>query len=197
MASLISKAAQLGFEAVVLDDGWFLGRKNSRSSLGDWMVDREKFPHDLHPLIQACHEQDLQFGIWFEPEMISPRSLLFQEKPHWVVGSKFHPPLYSRHQYCLDLSQRKVQDWLIDTLTHFIQSYQVYYIKWDMNRHLVEHESQVTVLGSAKEFAHRYMLGLYRIVDSITKRFPDLLIENCSSGGGRLDYGMLYYFPQT
>lgn len=197
ISSLISKAAQLGFEAVVLDDGWFLGRENSRSSLGDWTVDRKKFPDDLHPLIQTCHEHDLQFGIWFEPEMISQRSLLAQEKPHWIVRSKNHTPLYSRHQYCLDLSQTEVQDWLIDTLTHFIQSYQVDYIKWDMNRHLVEHESQITALGSAKEFAHRYMLGLYRIVDTITKRFPDLLIENCSSGGGRLDYGMLYYFPQT
>ena len=197
MSSLISKAAQLGFEAVVLDDGWFLGRENSRSSLGDWTVDRKKFPDDLHPLIQTCHEHGLQFGIWFEPEMISQRSLLAQEKPHWIVRSKNHAPLYSRHQYCLDLSQTEVQDWLIETLSHFISTYKVDYVKWDMNRHLVEHESQITVLGSAKEFAHRYMLGLYRIVDTITKRFPDLLIENCSSGGGRLDYGMLYYFPQT
>ena len=197
VSSLISKAAQLGFEAVVLDDGWFLGRENSRSSLGDWTVDKEKFPNDLHPLIQACHEQGLQFGIWFEPEMISPKSLLIQEKPHWVVGSKSHPPLYSRHQYCLDLSQKEVQDWLIDTLSQFISTYQVDYIKWDMNRHLVEHESPTVILGSVKEFAHRYMLGLYRVIESITSQFPDLLIENCSSGGGRLDYGMLYYFPQT
>ena len=197
MSSLISKAAQLGFEAVVLDDGWFLGRENSRSSLGDWTVDKEKFPDDLHPLIQACHKQGLQFGIWFEPEMISQQSILAQEKPHWIVRSKNHAPLYSRHQYCLDVSQKEVQDWLIDSLSQFISTYQVDYIKWDMNRHLVEHESQITILGSAKEFAHRYMLGLYRIIDSITKRFPDLLIENCSSGGGRLDYGMLYYFPQT
>ena len=195
--ALISKAAQLGFEAVVLDDGWFLGRQNSRTSLGDWSVDKEKFPNDLHPLIKTCHDKGLQFGIWFEPEMISPQSILAQEKPHWIVRSKHHQPLYSRHQYCLDLSQKEVQDWMIETLTQFIRTYQVDYIKWDMNRHLVENEIQGTTLGSAKEFSHRYMLGLYRVIDCITKQFPDLLIENCSSGGGRLDYGMLYYFPQT
>lgn len=196
MLAVIDQAKRLGFEAVVLDDGWFDGRNSSQSSLGDWTVDRKKFPNGLTPLIKAAKQKNLLFGIWFEPEMISPKSKLIQKHPTWVVRSADHEPFYSRNQLVLDLTQKAVQDFIIDTLSQFIKKYQVDYIKWDMNRHLVEKISQVTT-DSHQDFSHRYMLGLYRIIDILTKRFSDVLFENCSSGGGRLDLGMLYYFPQT
>ncbi|MTB64017.1 alpha-galactosidase [Streptococcus sp. zg-86] len=196
MLQVIEQAHQLGFEAVVLDDGWFSGRNSSKTSLGDWHVDPIKFPNDLTPLVNSCQQKGMKFGIWFEPEMISAQSQLCKEKPEWIVKSPYFPAYYGRNQYVLDLTQKEVQDWLIQTLSTFIETYHVDYIKWDMNRHLVENESQLAHF-LPKEFSHRYMLGLYRVLNYLTQQFPNLLFENCSSGGGRLDFGMLYYFPQT
>lgn len=195
--SLIDKASQLGFEAVILDDGWFFGRHNSKSSLGDWVVDPQKFPNDLFPIIKKAHKNGLKFGIWFEPEMISADSILATKHPDWIMQSENYKPLYSRNQYILDITQEVVQNFIIQTLSNFIKTYQIDYIKWDMNRHITEPFSQIKSNQHPKAFSHQYMLGLYRIIDKLTNNFPQVLFENCSSGGGRFDYGMLYYFPQT
>lgn len=195
--SLIDKAYSLGFEAVVVDDGWFLGRNNSKTSLGDWVVDSQKFPNGLHPIIKKTHSLGMKFGIWFEPEMISPDSQLMVQHPDWVMKSKNYPSLYGRNQYILDLTQLTVQDFLINTLTQFIKTHQVDYVKWDMNRHITEPFSQKNTNQHPKAYAHQYILGLYRVINTLTFLFPRVLFENCSSGGGRFDFGMLYYFPQT
>ncbi|WP_242258798.1 alpha-galactosidase [Streptococcus thoraltensis] len=197
MDSLIDKACELGFEAVVLDDGWFLGRNNSKTSLGDWMIDKRKFPNDLHQIVNKTHLLGLKFGIWFEPEMISPDSQLLNHHPDWVMKSKWYEPLLGRNQYVLDLAQIEVQDFLISTISNFIHDYKIDYIKWDMNRHITEPFSQINTLQHPKAYSHQYMLGLYKVINHLTSKYPDVLFENCSSGGGRFDFGMLYYFPQT
>lgn len=197
MLGIINRASELGFEAVVLDDGWFKGRTSSKSSLGDWKVDKAKFPNSLFNIIKEAHQKNLKFGIWFEPEMISPNSELYKNHPDWVVKSPKYDCFFSRSQWVLDLTQKDVQNYIISTLTNFINTYSIDYIKWDMNRHIVENESQLKNNQHSKAFSHLYMLGLYRIINQLTKTFPEVLFENCSSGGGRLDYGMLYYFPQT
>lgn len=197
MNLLIDKASELGFEAVVLDDGWFIGRNNSRTSLGDWVVDMNKFPNDLHPIISKTHALGLKFGIWFEPEMISPDSQLIDDHPEWVMKSKSYEPLLGRNQLILDLSQTTVQDFLIASISNFIETYKVDYIKWDMNRHITEPFSQISTNQHPKAYSHQYMMGLYKVINQLTTKYPDVLFENCSSGGGRFDFGMLYYFPQT
>ncbi|MEY8463226.1 alpha-galactosidase [Streptococcus merionis] len=197
MLALVDKATELGFEAIVLDDGWFQGRDDSKSSLGDWVVDREKFPSDLSRIVEKTRQSGLKFGIWFEPEMISPNSKLIKEKPEWVMKSSQYPALYGRNQLILDLAQKDVQDFLIEMLSQFIKRYRIDYIKWDMNRHISDPFSQRPTGQHPKAYSHLYILGLYRIIDRLTSLFPQVLFENCSSGGGRFDFGMLYYFPQT
>lgn len=195
--SLIKTASQLGFEAVVLDDGWFLGRNSSKSSLGDWQVDPHKFPNGLDKIAEICHQNDLKFGLWFEPEMISPNSQLMKQHPEWVMKSKYYSPLYGRNQFILDLTKTSVQEYIINTIGGAIENYQIDYIKWDMNRHITDPFSQSPLPTGAKSYSHLYMLSLYKIIGILTERYPKVLFENCSSGGGRFDFGMLYYFPQT
>lgn len=197
MMGLIETASSLGFEAVVLDDGWFKKRHSSKSSLGDWQVDKEKFPHDLFPIIKKIHANNMKFGIWFEPEMISAKSELIKKHPNWVMKATNYPALYGRNQFFLDLTLPAVQTFIVDTLANFITTYQIDYLKWDMNRHITEPFSQMRNHQHPKAYSHQYMLALYRIIARLTKQFPKVLFENCSSGGGRFDYGMLYYFPQT
>lgn len=197
MLDIITSASELGFELIVLDDGWFGKRNNSRSSLGDWTVNTEKFPNGLQPLIQHAQKNNVSFGIWFEPEMISPNSQLIKEHPDWVVHVPDYEPMLGRHQLVLDLTQKDVQDYIIDVLKHYIKNYSISYIKWDMNRHITEPGSVTLPSEQSGEFFHRYILGLYRILNELTSSFPDILFENCSSGGGRFDPGMTYFMPQT
>ncbi len=196
MLKLIDQASQLGFEAVVLDDGWFKGRNSSKTSLGDWQVDQSKFPNGLEVIVEKCRQKKLKFGIWFEPEMISPESDLYTRKTHWIVKAPHHAAHLGRNQYVLDLTQNEAQQFLLNTMREFIYTYKPDYIKWDMNRHIVEPFSQISEF-LPKEFSHRYMIKLYEILDQLTTEFPEIIFENCSSGSGRLDFGMLYYFPQT
>ena len=197
MLNVIQEAAKLGFELVVLDDGWFGYRNNSKSSLGDWTVNAEKFPNGLTPLLKCAEENGIQFGIWFEPEMISPNSILMQTHTDWHMQMNDYTPLLGRNQLVLDLTQQQVQNYIIETLSNFIKKYPVSYIKWDMNRHMTDPNSLYLAQDSKGEFFHRYMLGLYRILQELTTQFPDILFENCSSGGGRFDAGMSFYMPQT
>lgn len=194
---VIREAAALGFELVVLDDGWFGHRNNSKSSLGDWTVNREKFPNGLTPLLDCARENGIQLGIWFESEMISPDSDLMRAHPDWAARFPDDAPLLGRNQLVLDLTRREVQDYVLDTLSGFLRTYPVSYVKWDMNRHMTDPGSASLPPDRTGEFFHRYMLGLYRILRELTARFPEILFENCSSGGGRFDPGMSFYMPQT
>lgn len=191
------KAAELGVELFVLDDGWFGERNYDDRSLGDWVVNQEKLPNGIAGLADKVHELGMKFGLWFEPEMISRYSQLFEKHPEWAIQVPDYPMTESRQQYVLDLSQPAVQDYLIEVFTEYLSTGAIDYIKWDMNRHLTEVGSILWPADKQKEVSHRYVLGLYRVLDYLNEHFPECLLENCSSGGGRFDPGMMYYMPQT
>ncbi|MBZ6013635.1 alpha-galactosidase [Leuconostoc gelidum subsp. gelidum] len=194
---LIDSASELGFETVVLDDGWFKQRNSSQTSLGDWTVDLLKFPYGIKTLVDYARKRNIGFGIWFEPEMISPNSELIKKHPNWVMRAKNYEPILGRNQYYLDLTNNDVQMFIINTLSKVITECGINYIKWDMNRHITDPFSPINDHKKPGQYFHNYMVSLYHTIDQLTKKFPDVLFENCSSGGGRLDPGMLYYFPQT
>ncbi|WP_066372496.1 alpha-galactosidase [Neobacillus fumarioli] len=194
----IAKAAkELGIELFVLDDGWFGKRNNDKTSLGDWFVDREKLPEGLDHLAENVKELGLEFGLWFEPEMISVDSELYRSHPDWCLHVPNRPRSESRNQLVLDLSRKDVCEEIINRVSHILKTVPVSYVKWDMNRHMTEVGSASLPADRQRETAHRYMLGLYRVMDTITSAFPDVLFESCSGGGGRFDPGILYYMPQT
>lgn len=195
--ALAVSAQKVGIELVVLDDGWFGKRDNDLSSLGDWVVDRRKLPHGLEDLARRVNGLGLKFGLWFEPEMISPDSDLYRAHPDWCLHVPNRRRTVSRNQLVLDLSRPEVCDYLIDAVSHVLASAPIGYVKWDMNRHMTEVGSAALPPERQRETAHRYMLGLYRVMEAITQRFPDVLFESCSGGGGRFDPGMLHYMPQT
>lgn len=187
--ALAEKAKSIGVELMVLDDGWFGKRDIDNCSLGDWIVDRRKLPDGLESLCQKVNALGMQFGLWFEPEMISPDSDLYRAHPDWCIHTGDRPRTLARHQLILDLTRPEVCNYIIDAVCAVLNSCPISYVKWDMNRHMTE--------IPRKGFVHRYILGLYRIMEEITARFPDVLFESCSGGGGRFDAGMLYYMPQT
>ena len=195
--ALAVSARQVGIELVVLDDGWFGKRDNDLSSLGDWVVDRRKLPHGLDDLARRVTGLGLKFGLWFEPEMVSPDSDLYRAHPDWCLHVPHRRRTVSRNQLVLDLSRPEVCDYLIDAVSQVLASAPIGYVKWDMNRHMTEVGSAALPPERQRETAHRYMLGLYRVLETITQRFPDVLFESCSGGGGRFDPGMLHYMPQT
>lgn len=187
-------AKDLGIELLVLDDGWFGKRDNDRSSLGDWFVYEKKF--NLQRLVKNINAMGLKFGIWFEPEMISPDSDLYRAHPDWclhVDGREHHN---CRQQYVLDMGRDEVVENIFGQMCKILDSTNIEYIKWDFNRNLTEVGSATLPPEKQGEVYHRFMLGTYKLMDKITKAYPDLLFENCSGGGGRFDPGMLYYSPQ-
>lgn len=190
-------AKQLGVELLMLDDGWFGQRNDDTSSLGDWFVNREKFPRGLRPLIDKVHQQGMKFGLWFEPEMISRRSELFAQHPEWVICAGEQPLSEGRNQYILDLGRQPVRNNILEQMSRFLSEHPVDYIKWDMNRNMTEVGSPTAQPEQQQETAHRYMLGLYALLDSLTTRFPHILFECCAGGGGRFDPGMLHYMAQA
>lgn len=190
-------AKDLGIELFVLDDGWFGNRDNDKSSLGDWVVNKKKLPSGLHGLADYIGKKGMKFGLWVEPEMVSPDSDLYRKHPDWCLHVPGRNRTRSRNQLVLDLSRDEVCDFLIETLTKVFSSADISYVKWDMNRNMTEVGSATLPPERQKETAHRYMLGLYRILEKLIQRFPDILFESCSGGGGRFDPGMLYYMPQT
>lgn len=197
LKSIADAGKELGVELFVLDDGWFGQRDNDKSSLGDWYENNKKLPNGLEGLADYLHTKGMQFGLWVEPEMVSPDSDLYRRHPDWCLHVPGRNRTQSRNQLVLDLSRDEVCDYLIETLTRVFRSAPISYVKWDMNRNMTEVGSAALPPERQKETAHRYMLGLYRILEKLTARFPGILFESCSGGGGRFDPGMLYYMPQT
>ncbi|MDA7027608.1 alpha-galactosidase [Bacillus sp. CLL-7-23] len=194
---LAKEAKQVGIEMFVLDDGWFGKRDDDNRSLGDWIVDRRKLPNGLVDLANRIRALGLEFGLWFEPEMVSIDSDLYRNHPDWCLHVPDRPHTLGRNQLVLDLSREEVCDYIIDAISNILASVPITYVKWDMNRHLTDIGSAALPSDRQRETAHRYILGLYKVLEEITSRFPNVLFESCSSGGGRFDAGMLYYMPQT
>lgn len=194
---IVKRAKELGIEMFVLDDGWFGHRDDDRSSLGDWFVDEKKFNHGIAGFAKRVHDLDMKFGLWFEPEMISIDSRLYQTHPEWMIKTPGRGQTPGRHQFVLDMSRKEVVDYLFELMSHIIQDAKLDYIKWDMNRNITEMYGADLPADQQLEFSHRYILGVYDLYDRLTKAFPDVLFESCASGGGRFDLGMMYYAPQA
>jgi alpha-galactosidase len=191
---LAKDAKKLGIELFVLDDGWFGQRDDDTSSLGDWQENRQKLPSGLSGLCQKINDLGMDFGLWVEPETVNICSELYRTHPDWILGHVEQSD--GRNELLLDLGRNEVQDWLIDTLSGVFSCCNLSYVKWDMNRIFSDTYSSALPLERQGEVAHRYQLGLYRVLDTLTKRFPHILFEGCASGGNRFDCGMLCYFPQ-
>lgn len=194
---IAKEASKLGMELFVLDDGWFGNRNDDKSSLGDWFVNEEKLKGGLSKLAKDINNMGLKFGLWFEPEMISPISKLYEKHPNWCIHIPGRTRSQARSQLILDLSMKEVCDYIIESVSKILESSNISYVKWDMNRNMTEVGSLGLTSERQRETAHRYILGLYRVMEEITSRFPNVLFESCSGGGGRFDPGILYYMPQT
>lgn len=194
---IASAGRDLGIELFVLDDGWFGKRNDDTTSLGDWVVDKNKLPEGLEDLVKRVRNLDMQFGLWFEPEMISPDSDLYRQHPDWCLHVEGRRRTEGRQQLILDFSREEVGDAVANMVRTILQSAPITYVKWDMNRNMTEIGSAALPPERQRETAHRYMLGLYRVMEQLTTEFPHILFESCSGGGGRYDPGMLYYMPQT
>ncbi len=197
IVAIAETAKELGIELMVLDDGWFGKRDDDTTSLGDWVVDTNKLPQGLDNLARRVNALGLQFGLWFEPEMVSPVSELYKAHPDWCLHVPDRRRSTARSQLILDLSREDVCTYIIEAVSAILDSAPISYVKWDMNRHMSEVGSALLPAERQGETAHRYMLGLYKVMDAITARFPKVLFESCSGGGGRFDPGILYYMPQT
>ncbi|MNJ42105.1 Alpha-galactosidase [compost metagenome] len=197
LVDIAKEASKLGIELFVLDDGWFGHRDADNSSLGDWTPDRRKLPGGLNDLASQIQDLGLQFGLWVEPEMISPDSDLYRKHPDWCLHVPGRRRTEARWQLVLDYSRKEVRDYIYDSLHAIFSTVPITYVKWDMNRALTEIGSADCPPHRQAEIAHRYVLGLYDVLERITTAFPHILFESCSSGGGRFDPGMLYYMPQT
>lgn len=196
LVAFAEEAKKLGLEMLVMDDGWFGKRNDDTCSLGDWYVNEEKLPGGLGNLIRQVNDRGLKFGIWFEPEMISPDSDLFRAHPDWHIHVRGREPMIGRTQYVLDLSRREVVDNIWQQMYAILSQNRIDYVKWDFNRNISDAASAVLEPDRQTEFFHRYMLGTYELMERLVTTFPDILLENCSGGGGRFDPGMLYYSPQ-
>ena len=196
LLKMAKKAASVGIELFVMDDGWFGKRNDDTSSLGDWYPDRKKLPGGVGGLSKKIHDLGMKFGIWVEPEMISENSDLYRAHPDWAMRVEGKPHSPGRNQMILDLANPEVCDHITQTLTGLLADGNVDYVKWDMNRTMSDVFSPYLPPERQGETAHRYMLGLYGILKELTKRFPEILFEGCASGGNRFDLGMLCYFPQ-
>ncbi len=196
IVDIATTAKDLGVELMVLDDGWFGKRNDDNCSLGDWYPNLEKLPNGIGSLAKKINDLGMLFGIWIEPEMVSPDSDLYHAHPDWIVGIKGRKSSLGRFQYVLDVSRPDVQNFIIETVSSILSENPVSYIKWDMNRNISEPGSFLLPPQQQQEFAHRYMLGLYRVLEVLIQKFPDVLFEGCAGGGGRFDLGMLHYFPQ-
>lgn len=193
----IAKAAKnMGVDLLVMDDGWFGKRDDDNSGLGDWYVNENKIKCGLHKLVEQINDLGMKFGIWFEPEMVSEDSDLYRAHPEWTMQIPGRHAVRSRNQMVLDMSRKEVQDYLIEKVNAILDDANIYYVKWDINRSLADIWSNNLPAKKQGEVYHRYVLGLYRVMDKIIKTHPDILFEGCSGGGGRYDAAMLHYYPQ-
>ena len=182
---MATKAAQMGVERFIIDDGWFGKRDDDYQALGDWYLDKRKYPNGLEPVIEHVKKQGMEFGIWVEPEMISKNSDLYRAHPDWLLELPGYNQPEGRHQYLLDLQNPAVFNYLLERLTWLLSSYDIDYIKWDMNREIVQagHEGQPAIVGQTN--------AVYRLMDMLQQKYPNVEIESCSSGGGRIDFEVL------
>ncbi len=197
LVEMAAASRDLGVELFVLDDGWFGERDDDTSSLGDWTVDRRKLPGGLEAVARRVEDLGLGFGLWIEPEMVNPRSRLYEEHPEWAIGVPGRPRTQSRNQLVLDLSRPEVVDHLFDRLRTVLAGAPISYVKWDMNRSLTEPFSAALPPDRQGEFFHRHILGVYDLWRRLTEAFPGILFESCASGGGRFDPGLLAFAPQA
>lgn len=193
---IAKQASELGVEMLVLDDGWFGKRNNDNSGLGDWFVNEQKLGGSLGDLVNKINGLGLKFGIWMEPEMVNEDSLLYREHPDWTLQIPERNPIRSRNQLVLDFSRKEVVDNIYLQMCKVLDSANIEYLKWDMNRSIHDVYSATASTSDQGMVLYRYMLGLYDLLERLLQRYPDLLIEGCSGGGGRFDAGMLYYTPQ-
>ena len=196
LVSLAEQAAELGIEMLVLDDGWFGKRDDDNSGLGDWYVNEKKLGGSLKELGERIHGLGLKFGLWFEPEMVSEDSDLYRAHPDWALQIPGREPNRGRNQLVLDMSREDVRDYLYGRLADIVENAGIDYVKWDMNRSICDIYSHQYAGSRSGEVYHRYVLGVYELMERFLNKFPDILLEGCSGGGGRFDAGMLYYSPQ-
>lgn len=196
LLAIAKQASELGIEMLVMDDGWFGKRNNDSCSLGDWYVNEDKLKGGLPYLVSEINKMGMKFGIWFEPEMVCPDSDLYRAHPDYAIAVPGRRAGLKRTQYVLDFSRKEVVDAVFAMVSDILKSCNIEYVKWDMNRIICDLGSIALPADRQGELLHRYMLGVYEIQDRLIKTFPNLLLENCSSGGGRFDPGMLYYSPQ-
>lgn len=195
--ALAGIAKELGVELFVIDDGWFKGRNNDHAALGDWIVDKNKFPNGLQHMIKKINDMGMDFGLWVEPEMVSPNSDLYRKHPDWVFYFPHRTRHEGRHQLMLNLAREDVYQYLLKSLSRLLSENNIKYIKWDQNRTLSEPGWPSAPADEQREVRIRYIHNLYRLIDTLRNRFPDVLFEDCSSGGGRVDLGMLSRMDQA
>ena len=196
LLSLAKAGSKVGIELFVMDDGWFGQRDNDEKALGDWDVNHKKLPRGLSGIADKIRALGMKFGLWVEPEMISTDSELYRDHPDWAMDIPGHMHSEGRNQRFLDLTREEIQDHVIEAMTKVFGSADISYVKWDMNRSMTDVFSKALPPERQGETAHRYVLGLYRVMSTLTKRFPHILFEGCASGGNRFDLGILSYFPQ-
>ena len=194
--AIIDEAAHLDVDTFVLDDGWFGKRNDASSGLGDWFVNEQKLSGGLKAVVERCKQNGLRFGLWFEPEMVSPDSDLYRAHPDWAIHKKGIEPIVGRKQLVLDFTRKDVMDYIFEIMRKILSENDISYVKWDMNRFITECTSESLPPHRQGEFVHRYILGVYDLAERLTNEFPQIFFEGCASGGGRFDAGMLYYFPQ-
>ncbi len=196
LISIASEAKKCGIEMLVMDDGWFGKRNDDNSSLGDWIVNEEKLPGGLKALSDKLEEIGMKFGIWFEPEMVSPDSDLYRAHPDWAIAVPGRKPCRMRNQYVLDITRSEVRDYVYKCVSDILKSAKISYVKWDMNRQLSDLGSAQFDPASMGRLSYLYTIAVYDLQGRLLEEFPDLLLENCSGGGARFDAGMLFYSPQ-
>ena len=193
---IAARAAEVGIELFVLDDGWFPNRHSDRAGLGDWYACPEKLPDGIRGLAEKIRALGLSFGLWFEPEMLNLDSDLYRAHPDWVLRAPGRRMTHGRHEYVLDFGRKEVVDHIYARMAAILEEGKIAYVKWDMNRSITEAFSSALPADRQGEVFHRYILGVYDLYDRLNRAFPEVLFESCASGGGRFDPGLLYYAPQ-
>lgn len=196
LLNIAEQAAELGIEMLVLDDGWFGKRDDDNSGLGDWFVNEKKLGGGLQEIGGRINDMGMKFGLWFEPEMISEDSDLYRAHPDWALAIPGRKPNRARNQLVLDMSRTDVRDYLFERMSDILSSAPIAYVKWDFNRSICDMYSHASEPEHSGGLYHKYVLGVYDLLERLLARFPDILLEGCSGGGGRFDAGMLYYSPQ-
>lgn len=194
---IVKEAKSLGIDLFVLDDGWFGKRNDDTSSLGDWFPNKEKLPSGISGLSKKVIEMGMKFGLWFEPEMVCKGTEIYEKHPDWVIKTPNRNMSHGRNQFVLDFSRDEVVDYVFNLMDNIISKSHISYIKWDMNRYITEPYSLSLDKDKQGEVFHRYILGVYKLLDKLTSKYPEILLESCAGGGARFDPGMLYYAPQA